>query len=268
MALLGLEVVLLLLPRPPLLMVLAPMQTVLLAPLRGGSSLRQDLVARRSEVGRLAEVSARLAVENARLTTRIRLSSGGPHQLLTLPESGELVRASVIARDIATLQRYVVVGRGRRHGIGPGTPALVPEGLVGKVVAAGDHQALVQTILDPESRTAAICPRSAVIGIARADRTSRVMLDFVERDADVRVGDTVLTSGLGGVFPRGLPIGLVTVTEGRPAEMFTHIELRPLAPISRLEYLFLFRAPDYDPEADPWLDNLQPSEVDLPEENR
>ncbi|MFO7676677.1 MAG: rod shape-determining protein MreC [bacterium] len=255
----------LLLPRPVVLRAIVPLQTALLAPLRCAGAVRRVLLLRDSENERLSRLAAELAVENARLNTANRLADRRDR----LPGvRDELVHASVIARDLATMQRYLIVGRGLGDGVRPGTPAIVAEGVVGRVIAAGEHQALVQTLLDPDSRVAAVCPRSSVIGLVRADHGGRILLDFVDRDADVNPGDTVLTSGFGGVFPRGLLVGRVTAVGNRSPEIFLHVEIRPAAPIRRLETVFLYPLPGPIPEAGDWLDNLRPREVSIPGEER
>ncbi|MFO7637780.1 MAG: rod shape-determining protein MreC [bacterium] len=288
-----LGILLLQVPRAPLFELLVPLQTVLLAPLRVSSSLHRRLAAMHGENERLAQLAARLAVENARLRSAVRLAGGAQTAFPGLPVRADVIQAAIIARDIATMQRYLILSRGRRHRIVPGTPVLSPEGLVGTVVASGSHQSLVQTILDFDSRTAAQSipsdtshesgpgrPRQTALGVVRSDRTGRSWFEFVDRDADVRPGDTVVTSGLGGVLPRGLLVGVVTRAESRATELFRHIELRPAAAIASLEYVFLLPIPgsttalpadDGHPDesqADPWLDNLLPREVRIPGEDQ
>ena len=243
-----------------MLQLLIPAQTVILAPLRAVTVLARHVSDRSAENARLTRLAARLAVENARLRSLSRLDAAEAE------ETDNLVAAPIIARDIASMRRYFVVSRGRGQGIRPGTPALVPDGVVGKVVAVGEHQSLVQTILDPESRVAARLPRSGTIGLVRADRAGRNRVEFIEHDADVRLGDTVITSGLGGVFPSGLVVGRVTVAAERPAELFRHVELRPFVDFSRLEQIFLLRLPTREHDRDDsWLENLRPPEVRIPE---
>jgi len=90
-----------------------------------------------------------------------------------------------------------------------------------------------------------------------------LMLHSLDRSGP---GDTVVTSGLGGVFPPGLVVGRVTVAAERPAELFRHVELKPFVDFSRLEQVFLLRLPSQvHGRDDSWLDNLRPSEVRIPE---
>jgi rod shape-determining protein MreC len=152
-------------------------------------------------------------------------------------------------------------------GVRRGAPAITPEGLVGKVVASGKHQALVQTILDPESRVAVLNSRSRVPALARPAGRRQLVLDYVPKGSDYRAGDTVITAGLGGIFPKGLRVGTVVSADDRPGDMFSSLQVDPLADFSRLEWVYIVGIPGSDgPESDEWLDNLGPHEIDIPGE--
>lgn len=238
-----------------------PLGTILHAPLRSLVTLRKHLQQLEEENNRLARMCAELAVENARLAGRSQTTS-------SLSSSQySLVRSPIINRDVTTMRRWLVVSRGRRHGIFPGAPVLTLAGVVGKVVAAGEHQALVQTILDPESRISVRDVRSGIIGLCRAYRNELLFLDFIAKGADVQVSDTVITAGTGQVFPAGLAVGIVQKASDHPAELFRTVVVKPFADLSRLQEVFIFRL-DLPPEslwADPWLDNLAPSEIKVGE---
>jgi len=93
------------------------------------------------------------------------------------------------------------------------------------------------------------------------------VLDYAADTADFAVGDTLVTSGLGRVFPRGLRVGVVTALPGPTAGMFRLVEVRPFVDVTRLDGVFVLAAPDAPaPDADDWLDNLAPAEVAIPGE--
>ncbi len=253
---------LLILPRPARTSLALPLQTALLAPLRGARSLGTAVAGRALENRRLSRLAAELSIENARLRTLCRQSDVRP------AVRPDLVAAPIISRDLATFERQLVVSRGRRHGVLPGAAVIVPDGVVGRVVAAGEHQSLVQTILDPESRVAVYDARSQVPGLALPAGSGLLALDYVAKGADFMAGDTLLTSGIGGIFPKGLRLGVVVVALDEPARLFKTVRLRPFTVISRLEHVFVVRLPGPDSTAreDGWLDNLAPVEVDIPEQ--
>ncbi|MEO0081508.1 MAG: rod shape-determining protein MreC, partial [candidate division WOR-3 bacterium] len=168
-------------------------------------------------------------------------------------------------RDPATMTRWLIVSRGRTHGVFPAAPVLAPEGVVGKVVAAGEHQALIQTILEPESRVSVISARSRVPALCRGAGT-RLTLDYAVKGSAFLPGDTIVTAGTGQVFPHGLVVGVVEKAEDRPTELFKSVTVLPLADIAKLEQAFVFclSLPPESLWTDPWLDNLAPAEVQVP----
>jgi len=255
---------LLILPRPVRSTVALPLQTAFLAPLRGARTLAGLLVSREQENRRLADLAAKLAVENARLRTLVRKAADAP------AVRPGLQSAAVVNRDLATFERSLVISRGRRHGVGPGTAVIAPGGVVGRVIASGDHQALVQTILDPDSRVAAYDSRSRIPGLAAPAGSGLLSLEYVAKGSDFMAGDTLVTSGIGGVFPKGLRLGVVVASLDEPAKLFKTVKVRPFVSVSRLEEVFVVSAPPADTLApqDGWLDNLAPAEVELPDEDR
>jgi rod shape-determining protein MreC len=239
-----------------------PFQTVLLAPLRGATTLRRVLTTRKSENDRLSRLAIELAVENARLRTLARLNSEARM------EGENLVRAPILVRDIATLKHYLIVSRGTHHGSAIGSPALTPGGVVGRVVAVGAHQSLVQTVLHPESRIAGMVRRSRASGIVRPASARQLTLDYIDRGTEINPGDTVVTSGLGGLFPRGLLLGTVESVRDEPGRLFKTVNVRPAASISTIEQVFLLVLPrrTHPDRSDDWLENTREREVTIPGE--
>jgi rod shape-determining protein MreC len=255
--------ILLFVPPQPKQAASVPLQTVLLAPMRVVRALRSDVRRLDEENRRLSALAADLAVENARLRALARVTEQPPDIGI------ELIRAPVVARDLTTLERQLLISRGTRHGLAAGSPVISPEGIVGKVVEAGIHQSLVQTILDPDSRVAVLNRRSRVPALARAGTHHRLELEFAPKGSDFVIGDTLVTAGLGGVFPRGLLVGVVVAAADRPAELFKSVRVQPFAMINTLEQVFALRfAPTEAGNEDSWLDNIGPAEIDVPDEPR
>ena len=243
-----------------------PLQAVLLAPLRLGNAVGRSLHDRNAENERLSLLAVRLAVENARLESASR-SASEPSSLIPHP-SPLITRAPVIGRDLATFEHWLIISRGANHGVRPGAPVVTPDGVCGKVIACGPHQSLVQTILAPESRVAVLNSRSRVPALARPDRAGRLVLDYAPKESDFRAGDTVVTAGLGTVFPKGLMLGEVIAVPDRPEALFKPVTIRPFADVSRVEQVFVLTlfegaAPD---TATGWLENTALPEVSIPDQ--
>jgi rod shape-determining protein MreC len=252
---------------------LLPVQTVLHAPLRIVTGLNSRLADRGRENARLLRLVAELAVENARLRAMTLADRRAPGDTLNL------VPATVIGRDLGTFERYLTISRGRASGLKPGDPVIAADGVVGMLVACGDHQSLVQTLLAPTARAAVMSLRSHTPGVTRPDGAGFLDIVYLPKDADYAVGDTVLTAGLGRVFPRGLLVGVVTATgadsaAAEPAGLFQPVRVRPFVNFSRLDVVFVLPLPETLPastqpevQSRTWLENLAPSEVSCPEES-
>ncbi len=160
----------------------------------------------------------------------------------TLDES--VVFAEVIARDPTTWFKTVIINKGRRHGLEKGMPALVPEGIVGQVIEVSGNYAKILLIVDRNSAVDALVQRTRARGILSGASTEQCGLEYVLLKEDVQVGDTIVTSGLDGVFPKGLRIGDIQSIEARPNEMFHTISVGPFVDFGKLEELLVvLRAP-------------------------
>ena len=126
----------------------------------------------------------------------------------------DFVAARVIGRESDTWSRMIVIDRGTMNGIANDMPVVTPQGLVGRVVEAGLNSSKVQLILDPRSSVGTIVQRaeSRVTGIVQGDMDNPTMPQMVNipKNADVVEGDVIVTSGFGGIFPKGIIVGLVS----------------------------------------------------------
>lgn len=144
--------------------------------------------------------------ENERLRTMI----GYQHSARQF----DFVAARVIGRESETWSSMIVIDRGTLNGIQNDMPVVTPQGLVGRVVEAGPNSSKVQLILDPRSSVGTIVQRaeSRVTGIVQGDMDNPTMPQMVNipKNADVVEGDVIVTSGFGGIYPKGIIVGLVS----------------------------------------------------------
>ncbi|MCM2357336.1 MAG: rod shape-determining protein MreC [Geobacteraceae bacterium] len=145
------------------------------------------------------------------------------------------VAASVIGEDGSPWFKTIVIDRGAADGLREGLPVVASDGVVGQLVkvAAGSSRVLLLT--DHASGVAGIVQRSRARGVVKGKGGGRCSLDFTLREEDVKVGDIVVTSGIGGVFPKGLPLGEVTMVKKGEYGIFQTVEVRPKVNITRLE---------------------------------
>jgi len=190
------------------------------------------------ELDRLAEV----ALENERLRGLLDFRR-------TL--EGDLLTARVIGHDATGLARTLVIDRGEDDGITKGAAVLAPAGIVGQVFVAGRRSARVLLISDHNSGVDAIVQRTRARGIVQGTVDAGCTLKYVKRTEDVQVGDAVVTSGLDGIFPKGLPIGTVAAIDKRGQGLFQNAEVSPRVDSEQLEELLVTRSPVVPVEAPP-----------------
>ncbi|HUP33886.1 MAG TPA: rod shape-determining protein MreC [Candidatus Limnocylindria bacterium] len=150
------------------------------------------------------------------------------------------VAGEVIGREAGGWVRSLTVNRGRGDGIAQQTPVIMPEGLVGRVVQVHRGAAVIQLLNDPASTVGAVVQRTRTAGLVEGDAGGAVRFKFMARDgASVAPGDLVVTSGLGTLFPKGLPVGRVVTIEDKGSALFHFAVLAPAVDFSRVEEVLL-----------------------------
>ena len=158
------------------------------------------------------------------------------------PPLGSLRVADVVYLDDSALSTTLVVYVGEAETFRNQT-VLGPRGLVGRVIEPARPYARVQLITDRSASVGAYAVRTRRQGIVRGAGRGKLSFDYVPLPADVQVGDHILTAGIDGVFPRGIPIGTVrSVEPGR--QLFHQIRVTPAADLTNLDQVYLL---DYRP---------------------
>ncbi|MBW2365959.1 MAG: rod shape-determining protein MreC [Deltaproteobacteria bacterium] len=132
-------------------------------------------------------------------------------------------------------------------GLKKGLPVIIPEGIAGHITEVTSHYAKVLLIFDQNSAVDAFVQRTRARGIVKGETTGRCVLKYVLQKHDIRVGDTVVSSGWDGVFPKGLRIGYVSKVVKRTSGIFQEIKVTPYVDFDNLEeVLVILNPPDYD----------------------
>ena len=150
------------------------------------------------------------------------------------------VGARVIGRDASNWWKSIQIDRGSDDGIRADQPVLSATGLIGKTISVTAGESRVLLLLDATCKVGALLETTREPGIASGAsaalaREPRLQMSFVDRKSNVKIGDAVYTSGLGGIFPRGILIGTVTEADLDPQGMYQNVELKPAADFRRLE---------------------------------
>jgi len=189
--------------------------------------LRVDELA--GQVDRLAEAGR----ENDMLRRHLDLSRRMPF---------DVIAAEVIGRNADNWFSMVTVDKGYSQGVRRDMVAVTPRGLVGRVTRVTSHSATVLLITDPDSGVGGMVLRSREAGVVlgRVGGARQLDMRLISPDADIEVGDTIVTSGLGMVFPRGLPVGRVKGLDVREHGLVRYASVEACADFGRLEVLLLF----------------------------
>ncbi|HYR69694.1 MAG TPA: rod shape-determining protein MreC [Candidatus Dormibacteraeota bacterium] len=171
--------------------------------------------------------------ENARLRQLLRLEERHPYSLIA---------SSVVGRSLDRLGGSLTIDKGIADGVDAGRAILTPDGLVGRVDRATQHQARILTLLHRDCAVAARIDRSRVDGVMQWEFGTQPVLNlrYVSSQEDVKAGDLVVTSGLGGMFPAGIRIGTVSRVSLDPNGLMKEITVRPAVNFRSLEEILVY----------------------------
>ncbi|OGB89204.1 MAG: rod shape-determining protein MreC [candidate division NC10 bacterium RIFCSPLOWO2_02_FULL_66_22] len=151
----------------------------------------------------------------------------------------EFLTARVIGKDATNWFKTILLDRGSLEGVRRNQPVLAPDGLVGRVVEVTPTSAKVQLLTDPVNAVGGLIQRTRVTGIVSGNLGAGARVRYLPLMADVVVGDQVVTSGMGGVFPKGIPIGRITAVDRRSGALFQEASLQSAVDLSRLEEVLI-----------------------------
>ena len=150
-----------------------------------------------------------------------------------------MLSSEIVGVDPSPWFRSVLVDKGRDQGVRSGMPVISERGLVGLVTATSARAAKAMLVLDRQSAIDGIAQRSRSRGIVRGRGTGELDFEFVVRGSDVRVGDVVISSGLGGAYPKGIRIGEVVSVSDPGSALMQTAKLAPAVDFGRLEQVFV-----------------------------
>lgn len=154
-----------------------------------------------------------------------------------------MVAAQVIGRDAANSYRSVIINKGESDGVRSDMGVVTPVGVVGRVVKTTGATAVVLLVTDPNNAIAGLIQRTRDEGIVEGTQQGLARLKYIPLLSTVRNGDRVVTSGLVGGFPRGLPVGTITRIDRAEGALFQSAELMPDVDMGRLEEVLVIQDP-------------------------
>lgn len=151
----------------------------------------------------------------------------------------ELLAAEVIGHDPSNFVRFLIIDRGAKDGLRRGMPVISARGLVGRIAEVNAQWSKVLLLTDPSSSVNAMIQRSRATGVVQGGVGRKLVMRYIPQGEPLQEGDIVITSGLGGNFPKRLVIGQVTAVRQSDVEMFQEAEVRSAVDFSRLEMVLV-----------------------------
>jgi len=190
-------------------------------------ALRRENAYLRSQLTLLQEAQ----IENENLRRQLNFKSAVPNF--------QLLSAEVIGHDPSNWLRYLIIDRGADDGIRESMPVLTDAGLVGRISEVGARSAKVMLLTNPSSSVSALVQRTRATGVVQGTAQNALVMLYVPPGDLVKPGDVVLTSGLGGHFPRRLVIGQVAEVSYRDVDMFQQVRITPAVNLRDLEMVMV-----------------------------
>src|SRR5574341_96640 len=151
----------------------------------------------------------------------------------------KVIAAEGLDRNPQRQTSAVIIHVGSQAGVKKNMSVVNVEGLVGKVIEVFSTSSLVQLLFDPNGQVSALDQRSREQGIIKWEKGWELDLEYVPSTADIMLGDEVVTSGQGGIFPAGLKSGVVSRVEPKTNLLFQNIKVKPYVKINSLEEVFV-----------------------------
>ena len=192
--------------------------------------LKQKVAELQAETHHMEEM--RLANERLRHLLQFREKNSPP-----------MVGAEVIGQDPSSWFRSVTFDKGERDGVKRGMAVVSPTGVIGQILKTAPDYATVLLITDYNSAVDSIVQRTRAKAIVEGKGENRCQLKYLLRTEEVAVGDAVVTSGLGGNFPKGLMVGEIKKVDKKGHGVFQYAELAPSVDFTQLEEVFVIMEP-------------------------
>jgi rod shape-determining protein MreC len=158
------------------------------------------------------------------------------HALAGLQDSGigKSIVARVIGRDTGRNQT-VTIDKGRIHGVRVDSAVITADGVVGRVILTSNFFSIVQLIADSQSAVGVMLESNRRQGIVKGTGNRDLDLDYIDDDNDIKQGDRFLTSGQDRIYPKGIPVGVITSISDTRRGYIKTVQIRPTADLGRLE---------------------------------
>jgi len=197
-------------------------------------------IALKSENTALRELNLQLSIESSRFRQAM-VENTSLRNMLELPAytDDKLIAADVVGKTTVELRSYATINRGRAEGVKEGQPVITDAGLVGNVVGVSEHYAVIQLLLNRDTRISSKVYRSNVDGLLTWQGDEYLVLRDVPLAFDVKEGDEVVTSSYSVLYPPNIIIGTIQHVGKEANSLFLNIQVKPAVNFGTLEQVFV-----------------------------
>lgn len=221
-----------------------------LSPFTGVGNIFRNLTADEKTLSELKDENARLAARNVELE-EAEVTVKQLQKLLDLRSSYNLqsTAARVISGSTDSWTSSVIIDKGTSAGLAVGMPVVDGNGAIGQIISCSATTSTVRLLSDENSSVSAMIQSSRAQGMLKGSPDGTLYLSFVRTDQTVDVGEIVVTGGLGGVFPKGLPLGKIASVESSPGSTYYTIVVEPFSTAANLEEVLVITSLTEEQEA-------------------
>ncbi|MBR5122562.1 MAG: rod shape-determining protein MreC [Anaerotignum sp.] len=205
---------------------------------RNKTDLKEENTELKNQIASLLEENRRLAMyesENAKLSALLKIAQRYP--------TYESIGATIIAKDPGVWYDGFTIDKGTTSNVSANMVLIAPEGLVGKVLESGMTFSKAQSILDSRSSVPAMSTRTGDLGVVKGNYTLSAdglcMMEYIDAQAEIMVGDEIVTSHLSDIYPAGLPIGKVLELETDTSGLTKYAVIQPYVDLKHLDTILV-----------------------------
>lgn len=208
---------------------------IVLLPVRAVSNYFQYLNISQKKIDALETEISKLQIENQFLKNNI--------ELLLLPDTIttsqlNLLKATIIGRDPADFNGFLYIDKGRVNGLNINAPVIIQNKLVGKIKSLSERVGVVETFENRGFAVSAVDARTNIYGIVKQS-DNKLIFDYIKIDDVINDGDSIFTSGLSEIFPKGILIGTVSEIRNKNDLFFKEVVITPAIRINQLSYVYI-----------------------------
>lgn len=212
----------------------AHISEIVLFPVKSISNYFQYLNVSQKKIDALEVEISKLQIANQNLKNHLQLSEL-PDTITTT--NLRLIKVNIIGRDPTNFNGYLYIDKGKDDGLNINNPVIIQNKLVGRIKAVSEKTGIVETFENIGFAISAVTSKTSIYGIAK--QKEQLMLEYIKLDDEINIGDSIFTSGLSEIFPKGVLIGTVSEIRYKDDLYFKEVVITPAIKINKLNYVYI-----------------------------